>query len=682
MKHKLFALITILLIPALLAACVATSPAAPATAPAESAAQAENGCGAGFRPIDHDYGTTCVPENPQRIAVTDIDIAAFMRVLGIQPVALDFAQWHELVAASPEWSDAGAAFTADAVDLGEWPYNLEVLTAAQPDLILAAGVEDYALLNQIAPTVAFNIYDNNEDRWATFTEFFGNVLNAGDETQALIDATDERIAALGDYLQTEAGDPTVSVFASPDGNIYYGAPYFAYNQVLAQAGIARPAAQAVTQAEYDTLFDIYWATVSLEKLDTLDADYLLMLDYGNPDAVTALADEPIWQALQAVQNARFFTVPGQQWLSFDIYSINKTLDNLFTIVGNVDPAEVAPNPFLTTADAPANPTTTAESIDQIAGFPPYAPAQPLLEEVVSHTADTIVVKHAYGETAIPANPQRIYVNDPATLQILLSLGIEPVGSAVFTPELPPAMQEAGTAVTLLQDMGEGVNLEGLAALQPDLILGHAKEGPGMISADQYATFSQLAPTVAFTGNPFFYWKAATRDLGDFFGVPDKAAAVLADYEAQLADSRAQAQAALGNETVTILLLFDTTMWLYSVGGNLGGDYIPLSPTSWAYRELGLTPGPEVAALAGEELWAEISLELIPELKADHLVVFPNAYGGEEIGQGLDDYFDSPLWQTVPAVQNGKVHVLTADNAIEGYWTTPYLIEAFLATLDQ
>ncbi len=336
--------------------------------------------------------------------------------------------------------------------------------------------------------------------------------------------------------------------------------------------------------------------------------------------------------------------------------------------------------------APADNTTGADTsllIEevQVPGFPPYTPAQPLLE-VVSRSADTIVVKHAYGETAMPANPQRIYVNDPATLQILLSLDIKPVGSAIFTPELPPAMQEEGAAVTLLQDTGEGVNLEQLAALQPDVILGHAKDGPGMISAEQYAIYSQIAPTVAFTGNPFFYWKAATRDLGDFFGVPEKAAEVLADYETQLADYHAQAQAALGDETVTILLLFDTTMWLYSVGGNLGGDYIPLSPTSWAYRELRLTPGPEVVALAGEELWAEVSLELIPEIKADHLVVFPNAYGGEEIGQGLDDYFDSLLWQTVPAVQADKVHVLTADNAIEGYWTTPYLIKAFLATLNQ
>ncbi|MEM7533180.1 MAG: hypothetical protein AAF639_13450 [Chloroflexota bacterium] len=124
------------------------------------------------------------------------------------------------------------------------------------------------------------------------------------------------------------------------------------------------------------------------------------------------------------------------------------------------------------------------------------------------------------------------------------------------------------------------------------------------------------------------------------------------------------------------------MWLYSVGGMMGEEYVPLSVTTWAYRELGLTPAPEVAGLAGTELWAEVSLELIPELEGDHLIVFPNAYGGDEIGSGLDDYLDSPLWQTVPAVEAGNVHQVTANNSIEGYWTTPHLIQAFLTALEE
>ncbi|MEM7126018.1 MAG: ABC transporter substrate-binding protein [Chloroflexota bacterium] len=317
---------------------------------------------------------------------------------------------------------------------------------------------------------------------------------------------------------------------------------------------------------------------------------------------------------------------------------------------------------------------------QVEGFPTFAPAQPLME-VISRNDETVAIKHTYGETEIPANPQRIFVNDMATMQILLSIGVTPAGVASFLEELPAALQGKADGVELLIDAtGEGVGIEALAALGPDLILGHGQFSPGQITEEQYELYSEIAPTVAFSGNPFFYWKESTLELAEFFGVPEKGVEVLTDYNNQIADFRAQAEEAVGDESVTILLLFDTTMWLYSVGGDMGAGYTPLSVTTWAYRELGLTPGPEVAGLAGEELWAEVSLELIPELKGDHMVVFPNAYGGDEIGSGLDDYLDSPLWQTVPAVASGNVHQLTANNSIEGYWTTPYLIEQFINEL--
>ncbi|MEM7538836.1 MAG: hypothetical protein AAF639_42150, partial [Chloroflexota bacterium] len=42
---------------------------------------------------------------------------------------------------------------------------------------------------------------------------------------------------------------------------------------------------------------------------------------------------------------------------------------------------------------------------QIEGFPAFEPSKPLLE-VVSRDDETVMVLHSYGETEIPANPQR------------------------------------------------------------------------------------------------------------------------------------------------------------------------------------------------------------------------------------------------------------------------------------
>ncbi|NOK63316.1 MAG: hypothetical protein GFH27_549361n49 [Chloroflexi bacterium AL-W] len=408
---------------------------------------ASDDCAPGTRAIDHDYGTTCVPENPERIAVMDLDVAAFMRVLDIKPVAISFAQWNELVAASLEWEEAGNAFIADATDIGEWPYNIESVAASNPDLILAAGVEKYELLSEIAPTIAFDIYHNNENSWSTFTAYFGDVLNASDEAQALVDATNERIAALEAYVATEAGDPTVFVVQEWEETISYGAPYFAYNQIMAQANMARPETQAVIQDEYETSFDEYWANVSLEQLDTVDAEYLLLLSLVYDESggtIDELREEPIWAALDAAQNDQFVAVPWQQWLSFDVYSVNKTIDDLFRIVGGSEAAEVAPNPFSAeVADSLPTDQTDGEALSQVPGFPAYAPT-PTMLEVVEEREETVLIRHAFGETEVPKNPARVYT-DALTTQIALSLGIEPAGAQYFTtllevPELAAQLE--------------------------------------------------------------------------------------------------------------------------------------------------------------------------------------------------------------------------------------------------
>lgn len=667
------------------------APAAPTPQPtvvAPAVVSAADACPEGLRLFDHELLATepiCIPTSPERIIA--LDMASVELTLLTDKTLLATSNWilSELPLLEPTFANT----LATVEDVG-YPANLEKVLALKPDLILAVGgtsvgdTIDVEQALQIAPVVIADPLIYND--WKLGTQFWSAVLNVPDFYQTMeanyMTRVGELQTALGDSRSRE-----ISVIATSTYGVSLWMPDTPPGAILADVGLARPEAQSlIGDAAVERYKASQYVQISEERLDLADGDVIFFFTYASSDPataaqesahVTAFTQKPLWQSLRAVQAGQAFLVPEYWWRSQTYLLANKVLDDLFTHLTDAS----ATTPVLEGQGAAVPAGGDSTTLTQVPGFPAYSPATSLLE-VVSRSDTTVRVKHAYGETDIPANPQRIFVSDPATLQILLSLGITPAGSTTFTPELPVALQEQGVEVTLLPDLtGEGINLEQLAALNPDLILGHASAAPGQISAEQYAKLSQIAPTVAFTGNPFFYWKEATRELGDFFGVPEQAESVLADYEAKLAGYRARAEAAIGDETVTILLLFDEVMWLYSVGGMLEERYVPLSPTGWAYRELGLAPGPEVAKLAGDQLWAELSLELIPELKADHLVVFPNAYGGEAQGAGLDNYFNTPLWQTVPAVQAGHVHVLTADNAIEGYWTTPFLIEQFLETVE-
>ncbi len=310
-------------------------------------------CEEGFRSVEHNLGELCIPVNPQRIAAIDLDALALMRLLDIQPVAYVGRFYDEWLKSTPEWGN-GEAFVEGAIDVG-YPVNVERLLTAQPDLIITNDSENYDQLNAIAPTILFDIYATNSTSWSDYSRYIGNILNANEETEAIIEQTEERIAVLSDLYQANVPSEVVSVILYGEFGILSGAPYFVYNQVMNQANIVRPEIQSLDSEEFDTVNEIYWQSLSEEQLNIVDADVLVMMISQNPDEL-AFTDElvsnidadPLWSILNAVQNDRFYTVPYQRWISFDPYSVNRIIDDLFLTLLEVEPAEVAANPFIPT----------------------------------------------------------------------------------------------------------------------------------------------------------------------------------------------------------------------------------------------------------------------------------------------------------------------------------------------
>jgi len=84
-------------------------------------------------------------------------------------------------------------------------------------------------------------------------------------------------------------------------------------------------------------------------------------------------------------------------------------------------------------------------------------------------------------------------------------------------------------------------------------------------------------------------------------------------------------------------------------------------TGYIYTEAGLTPHPLARDMT--EFHEVLSEEAIPELDADHIILFPsNGTWETEENQEAIKWLDSTLWKTVPAVKNGQVYI--ADRT---YW---------------
>ena len=138
--------------------------------------------------------------------------------------------------------------------------------------------------------------------------------------------------------------------------------------------------------------------------------------------------------------------------------------------------------------------------------------------------------HAMGTTEIKAQPKRVVVLDVGELDNVVSLGVQPVGYAPTegSPELPSYLkQNAGTP----KNVGtiNNLNLEAIAGLRPDLILGSQ-----LRAADQYDELSKIAPTV-FSIRPGFTWKENYLLNAAALDKTAEAKAKLADYDRAVKD---------------------------------------------------------------------------------------------------------------------------------------------------
>ncbi|MEV7356423.1 iron-siderophore ABC transporter substrate-binding protein [Kitasatospora sp. NPDC091276] len=240
------------------------------------------------------------------------------------------------------------------------------------------------------------------------------------------------------------------------------------------------------------------------------------------------------------------------------------------------------------------------------------------------------VKHAMGETVIPAKPTRVVVLDTGELDNVVALGIQPVG-IVYTDgskSLPSYLKDkAGNPANV--GTINSLNLEAIAALKPDLILGSQ-----LRAQDQYTQLSKIAPTV-FSLRPGYPWKQNFQLNASPFGLEAEAKTQLDAYQAAATAIGAK----LGDKrpTITPLRFMPGRTRLYaelSFIGTILTD-VPL-------------PQPKIEQV--KELAVEVSPEQIDKADADW--IFYGVYGSPS-STNQDAVLGGALWKTLGAVKSGQ-----------------------------
>ena len=226
-----------------------------------------------------------------------------------------------------------------------------------------------------------------------------------------------------------------------------------------------------------------------------------------------------------------------------------------------------------------------------------AAESPAEGDAAPETTGTHEVEHARGTTDVPDDPQRVVTLEPLELDTAVAVGIVPVGAAV-------ASNVTGAPEYLDADGVEPVgtvpepDLEAIAALKPDLILGTEAR-----HSELYDQLAAIAPTV-FIATQADPWRDNALLIGEALGREDEVADLLSAV-----DERCEALAdeyGVDGETAQLIRPRDeTTLSLYG----------PVSFSGSLLECVGFTI-PEQDWADG--LQADISPENILSAEADHV----------------------------------------------------------------
>lgn len=289
----------------------------------------------------------------------------------------------------------------------------------------------------------------------------------------------------------------------------------------------------------------------------------------------------------------------------------------------------------------------------------------------------VTIEHAFGETVIEEAPERVVALGVGTLDSAIALGVVPVAVAPRAVEngtdgLPPwtvdALDEAGAEhPTVLPDTGEDLAFEEIAAADPDVILAQYSG----LTAEQYDTLSDIAPVVAYPGEP---WATPWRDIvtltGEALGLEAEAQALLDDIDADLAARAAENPQFAGR---TVAFVWDTAGTFYVWNEN--------DPRVEVLLDLGFVNAPAVDELdTGETSFSySLSYETVSQLVSDVLVV-----RGNEPGE-VEQFLATPHAGTMQQVQEGAIaRVVGSDVAASMTPPTPlsydYALDELIAEL--
>ena len=264
----------------------------------------------------------------------------------------------------------------------------------------------------------------------------------------------------------------------------------------------------------------------------------------------------------------------------------------------------------------------------------------------SAVGETRTVTDSEGnEVEVPTEPQRIVTLHFAATEALVDLGLTPVGQGSFNDGLLPPEKAEDVKDVPTVNTEDGLQLEAIAALKPDLILV-----PNMIDPSDIEQLREIAPSYIYThsGEERANWSGRVAQIADATNQSSKIdelesamekrqAEISETYSAELTDRRFAVINSYSEQEVA--LNSDTSM--------LGSILVPAG-VQWSQQE---------NDIVGDEDGGEltVSLERLNEAVGDADVILYGTDLNQKPTENYENMSESDMFQSLNAVKDSKVY---------------------------
>ncbi|MDZ5713209.1 ABC transporter substrate-binding protein [Jeotgalibacillus haloalkalitolerans] len=254
------------------------------------------------------------------------------------------------------------------------------------------------------------------------------------------------------------------------------------------------------------------------------------------------------------------------------------------------------------------------------------------------SAETYTVEHAMGTAEIEGTPEKVVILTNEGTEALLSMGVTPAG-AVQSWTGDPWYDHIADQMEGVEVVGteSEVNVEAIAALDPDLIIGTKLRQEAV-----YEQLEAIAPTVmseTLKGD----WQENFELYAEALNMTEEGEQVMADFETRVDELSGQLEEGGHLEKEISMVRF------------LAGDtriYHKDSFSGIILDQLGFARPPEQDVDDFSE--NGVTKERVEAMEGDVLFYFTYETGDGEANQNAEDWLNDPLFQNLEVVQEGNI----------------------------